>query len=168
MGNKATRWLDLHDRCVELRSLDEFKEYRCKQTALVFYYNSDERTYTWTKPEVILQHESLKFGEEQADESIGDWERVASKAEKLRQLDDWLEYRDTLTGTMFYVNSEGRYGGGAWEKPMKFVRSERRQYGWEILNTMTDVEWKPIRRRSKLMRTIDPWDEYRDDETGGM
>ena len=83
-------------------------------------------------------------------------------------LDDWLEYRDTLTGTMFYVNSEGRYGGGAWEKPMKFVRSERRQYGWEILNTMTDVEWKPIRRRSKLMRTIDPWDEYRDDETGGM
>ena len=44
MGNRSERWLELQDRCVETRALDEFKEYRCPQTALVFYYNSDERT----------------------------------------------------------------------------------------------------------------------------
>ena len=49
---------------------------------------------------------------------------------------------------------------------MDFIRAERRQYGWEILNTMSDNEWKPIRRRGSLMRTVDPWEEYRDELTG--
>ena len=49
---------------------------------------------------------------------------------------------------------------------MDFIRAERRQYGWEILNTMRDNEWKPIRRRGTLMRTVDPWEEYRDELTG--
>ena len=166
MGTRSERWLNLHDRCVETRSLDEFKEYRCKQTGLLFYYNSDERQYSWMKPEVILQFENLKFGDELGDESIGDWEKCGEKSEKLRQFDEWIEYRDTVTGTVFYVCSTGAFGGGAWEKPHAFIRSERRQYGWEILNTMKESEWKPIRRRSTNLRTVDPWDEYRDEKTG--
>ena len=166
MKQRSERWIELHDRCVEIRSLDEFKEYRCRQTALLFYYNSDERTYAWTKPEVIIQHEQLKFGDEVGDQTIGDWEKVAEQGEKLRQFGEWVEYRDTITGTIFYVNTLGRNGGGAWVKPMEFIRAERRQYGWEILNTMTDNEWKPIRRRGTLMRTVDPWEEYRDEKTG--
>jgi hypothetical protein len=67
--------------------------------------------YAWTKPDVIVQHESLKFGDEVGDESIGDWERVASKAEQWRQYGEWVEYRDSITGTVFYVNTEGRHGG---------------------------------------------------------
>jgi hypothetical protein len=58
-----------------------------------------------------VQHESLKFGDEVGDESIGDWERVASKAEQWRQYGEWVEYRDSITGTVFYVNTEGRHGG---------------------------------------------------------
>ena len=52
---------------------------------------------------MIVQHESLKFGDEVGDESIGDWERVARNAEQWRQYGEWVEYRDSITGTVFYV-----------------------------------------------------------------
>ncbi len=166
MGTRSLRWEDLQFRSKELRQLDEFKEYRCPVTALLFYYNSDERTYQWTKPEVMLQHETLKFGDEVGDETIGDWEKCYDQCDKLRSFGDWAECRDTVTGTVFYVNTVGAYGGGAWEKPQDFIRAERRQYGWEILNTLTAEEMKPCLRRSVKMREVDPWEEYRDDKTG--
>jgi len=75
------------------------------------FFPDDVYRYEWTKPDVIVQHESLKFGDEVGDESIGDWERVASKAEQWRQYGEWVEYRDSITGTVFYVNTEGRHGG---------------------------------------------------------
>jgi hypothetical protein len=164
----SKRWLDLHDRSTELRQIDEFKEYRCPQTSLLFYYNQDEWTYSWTKPEVIRVHEGVKFGDEVGDETIGDWEKVGDRGEKLRSFADWKECRDNITGTVFYVNTQGAYGGGAWEKPLEFIRSERRQYGWEILNTMREEEWKPVRRRSDLIREVDPWQEFRDSKCTGV
>ena len=164
----STRWLDLHDRSTELRQIDEFKEYRCPQTSLLFYYNQDERTYSWTKPETIRVHEGVKFGDEVGDETIGDWEKVGDRCENLRQFGNWKECRDNISGTVFYVNTLGAYGGGAWEKPLEFIRAERRQYGWEILNTMREQEWKPVRRRSDLIRTVDPWQELRDSKLTGV
>ena len=122
-----------------MRTIDQWEEYRDTAAKLLFYYNVDNDEYSWRKPRIVLQEEQLTFGEEVAGETIDDWERAQRKAQSLRKVAGWEECRHIDTGTIFYFSLQGM--GGSWEKPPKFAKAERRQYGWELFHDQGEADW---------------------------
>ena len=158
------RWQDLLDRSESIRQVDEYQERREERNGLIFYYNEDQNVCDWAKPQALLQEEQHKFGNEVGGETIDDWERVSRVSTSLRKMAGWEEFRNEAKGVIFYLSLKGF--GGSWMKPDQFARAEKRQHGFELFATQTYDDYKKLRSRSKLLRSVDPWEEWRDEKTG--
>ena len=158
------RWQDLLDRSETIRQIDEYHEKREERHGLIFYYNEDMDVCDWAKPQAVLQEEQNRFGNEVGGETIDDWERVARSSTSLRTLAAWEEFRNEAHGVIFYVSTRGY--GGSWMKPDKFLRAEKRHHGFELLATQEFEDYEKLRKRSKRLRSVDPWEEWRDEVTG--
>ena len=53
-------------------------------------------------------------------------------------------------------------------KPDKFLRAEKRHHGFELLATQEFEDYEKLRKRSKRLRSVDPWEEWRDEVTGAL
>eukprot|EP00945_MAST-04E_sp_MAST-4E-sp1_P005854 g5854.t1 len=158
------RWGDLLDRSETIRQVDEYQERREERHGLIFYYNEDMNVCDWAKPQAVLQEEENKFGNEVGGETIDDWERVSRVSTSMRTMGNWEEFRNEPTGVIFYLSTKGF--GGSWMKPDGFARAEKRHHGYELFATQTFEDYKKLRDRSKRLRSVDPWEEWRDNVTG--
>ena len=53
-------------------------------------------------------------------------------------------------------------------KPDKFLRAEKRHHGFELFANQEFEDYEKLRKRSKRLRSVDPWEEWRDEVRGAL
>ena len=98
-----------------------------------------------------------------------DWRDLLEMSDVIRSVLEFDEMRDPETGCVFYMDTTKKDSTGVfcrWKKPDKVLNYEKKVRGIAIASNPTFEDSGDLRDRSKLLRTIGPWQEFADTKLG--
>ena len=95
---------------------------------------------SWKKPKELCEYEKVARGKQIVkNQPPEDWLDLRLRAQEVRHIKRWFEFREPETGMTFYFNDDTEVS--IWEKPLEIIEYDAISRGWQrILNEAKDVE----------------------------
>ena len=139
---KPEDWAEMRSHSTVLRNVLHFQELRDDITEGVFYYDTKSPVgqCSWKKPKELCEYEKVARGKQIVkNQPPEDWLDLRLRAQEVRHIKRWFEFREPETGMTFYFNDDTEVS--IWEKPLEIIEYDAISRGWQrILNEANDVE----------------------------
>ena len=114
---------------------------------------------SWKKPKELCEYEKVARGKQIVkNQPPEDWLDLRLRAQEVRHIKRWFEFREPETGMTFYFNDDTEVS--IWEKPLEIIEYDAISRGWQrILNEANDVDtlfrgkWEEIIEEGSALRS---------------